>query len=331
MFIEIGSPCTLTLGLALAEPDGKPAVGLMGVTLQHPPTHLFVQSTPALDVSGARAHIAWRYAQQFIAYHGVEPSGEVEIELATYSHMGLGSDILLGLSTARGLAWLNQLPLDDTLALARALRLSPAHALQIWGFDQGGFLFVEAPSHADAVPGVVRRQVLNPGSRKEDWAFVFFFPRVPPGTPDSLEDDRLQALLNAARFTDESALLHTSAELWAALEDADFGAFCRNLMRLQDLNQEALKLAGTPTDLSAEEERVLDLMRTSGAQAWGRSPTGLCIYGLARGANASRELRKNLRAHQDASSGILMATIPSNEGARHVIRDGRIEDHHLPG
>jgi predicted sugar kinase len=330
MFIEIGAPCTLPLGLAVAEWEGMPTICLMGVTLRHPPTQLFAYPHPVLDVTGARAHMARRHAQRFLSAHGLGPAS-IEIELATYSHMGLGSDALLGLSTARGLAWVHGLPSGDTLALAQALDLEPRHALEVWGFDQGGFLLVESPLHARGMPKIVRRHAIEAEDKQDDWVFAFFFPRVTDYVSDSLESQRLSTLLNCSSLLDEESLHQETEKIWCALTSDDFEAFAKSLMWVQALNREALARAGTPDTLTHEEQRILDLMRDHGAVAWGRSYSGLGLYGLIRGAQQSIALRQSLRPHIDVHDGILMATITDNQGARHVIREGRVSDYLLPG
>jgi predicted sugar kinase len=331
MFIEIGAPCILPLGLALVEAEGRPKTCLMGITLQHPPTQLFACADQRLDVTGARAQVARRYAQRFLGHHSLESSAAIEIELATYSHMGLGSNALLGLSTAKGLAWVNQLPTDDTLALARALNLAPQHALDVWGFDQGGFLLVETLSEAKEMPQIVRRHPIQAADSKDDWVFVFFLPKAPTDIPSSWEAERLSALLSAAPWLDVETLHQTTQDLWSALISDDLETFARSLMEIQALNREALAGAGTPEILSDKEQRILDLMRDHGALAWGRSFTGLGLYGLIGGAKPSVALRQAMRPHIDFHSGTLMATITDNEGARHTIRDGVVSDYLLPG
>lgn len=330
MFIEIEAPCILPLGLATTEEAGQRRMGLMGVTLEYPPTQLFVYAHPTLHVTGARAHVAREYAQRFLSSHDVGPAA-IEIELATYSHMGLGSDGMLGLSTARGLAWAHELPMDDTPALAWPLDLKPHQALEVWGFDRGGLLLVEHPSEGEGMPGLVRRHAIQAEDKADDWVFVCFFPKVPAGAPEDLERQRLGALLEAAPFLDQEALGQHSDGLWSALAGADFEGFAASLMRVQDLNREALAHSGTPERWSDKERDVLALMQQHGARAWGRSFAGLGLYGLIRGAKPSVELRRRLRPQIDVHEGILMATIPDNEGARHTIREGKVADYMLPG
>jgi predicted sugar kinase len=278
---------------------------------------------------------------------------------------------MLGLSVAQALAWVNGLPLENTTALAQAVGLEPQHALEVWGFDRGGLLLVDTPPSetrregdqgtrsscpmnlSPSPPllrslsqrgGVVRRQeIAHPD--KEAWAFVFFFPRVPP----SLESDRLRVpsgclLAAAPHLSSESGRLVTE-KLWPAVENDDIAAFGQSLMALQQMNREALAAAGTPHQLNdeglsraapreapgpiprlplgrgARDQAILALMRDHGAFAWGQSLTGLGLFGLVKGAAASVELRTKLRHQVGFFAGRIMATITDNSGARHVVKD----------
>jgi predicted sugar kinase len=319
MVIEIAAPCSLPLGLAAVESGGEAKTCLLGVTLQHPPGHLFAQAHEALKVTGSRADRAHAYAQRFRQHHGLQAGAEVEIELAIPAQMGLSSETMLGLSVARALAWLHDLPFDDVPALAQAVGLGPEHAVAIQGFSRGGLLFVDVEGQT------VRRRAIAHDER-EAWAFVFHLPRISDDAPETLEEDRLAALVNAASHWSAGPSRLLSSELWTALADDDLSGFGRALLAIQELTGQALEDAGAPWAASPEQQAVLDLMRENGALAWGRSATGRALFGLVRGAATSIELRKRLQAHVGIYGGTVMATITDNSGARHRIRDERLKD-----
>ena len=318
--IEIGAPAGLPLGLVTVEQNSGMTPCLLGVTLQHPPVHLSNRPGRGLRVTGARANLAYQQAERFLQAHGLEPQSDLRIELAIPMGMGLSSEPMLGLSVARALAWQHDLPHADISALARATGLSPAAAPAIWGFDQGGLLFVEAVDPAaTALPPILRRyDIAHPD--KHAWVFVLVLPRLPTGTPTTLEAEQLTALRNAASHPDDTTWPLVRDRLWPALEQDDLPAFAQALMQIAAQNQAALAAAGTPHILSAEEQTILEMMRTHGAVAWGRSLTGLALYGLIEGAQASRALRRQLRRHLGPSGGTVMATITDNGGARTVIK-----------
>ncbi len=321
MLIEVSSPCCLPLGLIRTRED---QTGVLGVTLQHPPTDVFAEASTEFSVTGPMAHKGHAQARRFFAHHRREPRANVEIELAIPDMMGLGAETMLGLSVARALAWVCGLPTEDVSALARAVGLGPEHALAVWGFDRGGFLLVAAGrgDASGAIPPPLRRHPIA-HSDQEAWAFVFLLPKVPLGTPETLEADRLAALLNAApRLSAETGRLFDEA-LWPSLERDDLDAFAHALMAIQQLNREALADAGAPLSFTREEQVIFALFRDRGAAAWGRSPTGLALYALIQGASASVALRHHLSQHVGIYGGVVMAAIADNTGARHTVRETR--------
>jgi predicted sugar kinase len=327
MLIEIGSPASLPLGLVRLEDEGTTKTCLLGLTLQHPPVNLFAQAHPTgLQITGARADVGYAQAKRFLQYHKLEERAEVEIELAIPSLVGLGSEPMLGLSMAQALAWLNNLPLDNIPTLAQAIALQPQDALQIWGYDRGGLLVVDVSGASlfELQPPLRRYEIAHP--EKEAWAFVLVLPRIPAGAPETLEVDRLGTLLKAAPHLSADTGQVITAELWPALENNDLAAFGRNLMALQALNQEALASAGNSLAYSSDEQAVFDIMRDQGAVAWGRSATGLALYGLVKGARASIDLRHKLRHHVGFFGGRVMASITDNRGATYAFKDYNLED-----
>ncbi len=315
MLIEVGSPCSLPLGLIRTQ-DGK--LLLLGVTLQHPPMDVFAEASNTLSVTGPVAHKGREAAVRFLTYHQLPQRAKVEIELAIPTMVGLSSEAMLSLSIARALAWVHGLPTHDTLALARAVNLGPEHALEIRGFHQGGLLLADA-GQLDTPP---RRQVIAHDD-KYAWGFVLLLPPIPPGTPATLEADHVRMVLEAASHISPETERVANEELWPAMNHDDIQAFGQAVMRLQQLNQEGWAAAGLPLRFTPEEQAVLDLFRDQGAFAWGRSLTGKALFGLVRGATASVEVRRHLSQLVGIYGGRVMATISDNNGARHVIREMR--------
>ena len=317
MLIEVGSPCSLPLGLVRTSAGQS---HLLGVTLQHPPADVFAEAAPTLSVTGPVAHLGRLAAERFLAHHHLPPLANVEIELATPTLVGLSSETMLGLSIARALAWVHGLPTDNALALARALGLGPEHALEVWGFQHGGFLLANAHQlEAHALP---RRHVLAHDD-KQAWGFVMLLPPMPPDTPETLEATHLRMMLEASAHISPQTEQVVNEALWPALEQNDLPAFGSALMMIQSLNQAGLAAAGVPLRFTPEEQAVLDLFHDQGAFAWGRSLTGSALFGLVRGASHSVEVRRHLSKLVGIYGGRVMATITDNVGARHTLRDQR--------
>jgi predicted sugar kinase len=321
MLIEVGAPCSLPLAFIRT---GADATGLqyLGITLQHPPVDVFAEPAPDLSVTGPRADIGYAQALRFLQHHRLEPRGRVEIELAIPDLMGLGSEAMLGLSIARALAWVHGLPFDDTPALAQAVGLGSEHALAVWGFDRGGVLVVDTQAAPDGLAPCLRRHALSHREDAHAWAFVLLFPPTPTGAAGR-EAEPWAAFQRAGSHIGSATGDLFAAELWPALERDDIAAFGQALQAIQDLNRQALAAAGLGAALSPEEQQALEVLREAGAVAWGRSPTGLALYGLLRGASATLTAREMLRNLVGFHGGRVMATIADNDGGRHVLREMR--------
>ncbi len=320
MKLEVIGPASLPLGIVPVEHEGRVVPCLAGVTLQHPPIHIIAERHQELLITGARADRAYEHAAAFVNYHHTSMRAELQIELAIPSFMGLGSDALLGLCVAQSLAWSNNLPLDDTLALARAIGLDAEYALEIWGFDQGGLLLVDADAIArGTLPPILRRQTIEHPDKKA-WVFVMVFPRVPPETPKTFERDHLRALLDSRTHLDRDALPAGRA-FWSAAENDNLPAFAEALRELQQINQHIFKRAGVQPETTTIDRQTFDIMRDHGALVWGKSAAGMACYALIEGARASIDLRTRLRADLGPFGGAVMAAIASNTGARSIVKE----------
>jgi predicted sugar kinase len=183
---------------------------------------------------------------------------------------------------------------------------------------------VSGTSPLELQPPLRRYEIAHP--EKEAWAFVLVLPRIPADALETLEADRLETLLKAAPHLSRVAGEALIAVLWPALENNDLAAFGRNLMALQALNQQALASAGTPLTYSPDEQAVFDIMRDHGAVAWGRSATGLALFGLVKGARSSIDLRHKLRHRVGFFGGRVMASITDNRGATYTFKDYNLDD-----
>ena len=332
MLIEIGTPAMLPLGVVQITHENKDKTGLLGVTLQHPPVLMAAQAHQQLSITGARAHISRQYAQRYLSFHQLTTGIEVDIELAIPAFVGLGSEPMLGLTTARVLAWINNHPLEDTARLAQAIGLRPQDSLAIGGFDQGGFLLVDSqsePKEQDIASMILRREAISHPDQ-EAWAFVMVFPPLNDNVPETIESDRLTTLLQAAPYMELAQGKLAIDKIWAAIESDDIAAFGRGLQDLQQMNETTLAKAGTPRHLGEDEQAIFEVMRTNGALAWGQSPTGFGLYGLVKGAKASAGLQKKLSDHLGFFGGTVMASITDNRGAHHIIMEDVSLSQYIP-
>lgn len=292
------APCLLTLA-ALRDERGP---ALLGVTLKYPPVQLTAAPAEQLQVTGARADVAYAHAARFEEHHGRLLGADLEIELAIPSQMGLASATITGLCAARALARLHGLP-DSPADLALAAGVAPDDGLAVRAFETGGLLAAGPEGQA------LRRATLPGGDEERDWAFVLVLPRVPPGTPEDLEDRRRRDLWRAAAALDPAESQRAAAQLWQAVAADEIADFAAALTRLQSQTGAALAQIGALPPLSDAERETLATMEQQGALAWGRAPTGLGLYGLVRGAAATHRLRHALGRQIGHGGGTVMATI----------------------
>jgi predicted sugar kinase len=321
MYLSLGVPAVLPLGLVALEHEGQRRICLFGATLQHPPSHIFAYRTDEFVLTGARVQDALPHVTRFIDHHGVSPSATVEFELATVKFMGLGASPLIGLGAARALAWASGLSYEDSVALADAVLLPPSYALELWAFDRGGLLCVETPVESEGLPRVLRRFTIR-HEVKDDWVFVFHLPHVPSDAPAEPDLAQRTNLLESIPRLDRGRLEEASRALESAIVGDQLDSFADALADILAVNRAALEAQGTSyPDATDEDRRVLGLMKDCGALIADRAPLGLARFALIRGAHPSLEMRTRMRAELGFGSGTIMGTIVDNEGARHVIRD----------
>lgn len=111
-----------------------------------------------------------------------------------------------------------------------------------------------------------------------------------------------------------------------AIQLRDEVAFGQALLLLQQTTNQALAQTGRLVELTAEERGVVEMMQRSGAVAWGRSATGLALFGLIKGADASRQLRAAIMKQVGYFGGLVMATITDNEGSRFAVKKEDLND-----
>jgi predicted sugar kinase len=308
--IELITPNCLLLGLV--DLDG--AIGQLGITLQFPPIQLLAREAAVLQITGGRADLAAQQAEHFFRSQNLPPQGEIEIELAIPQFMGLGSAAMMGLTIARALTTLGGHAGKSAQALAQTVELSQQEALETHAFATGGLLLV------DENGALHERCEIIHTDEDDDWVFVFVLPRVPADTAETLERDRRAALYASAQHLNAAATQNAATELCSAAARDDFSAFARAFSALRTTNDEALQRAGTLIAPSGDEQKILDLMREGGAQAWGRTLTGLALYGVIQGGGPSRDLRRSLSNHLGYFGGTIMATLADNQGARQSVK-----------
>lgn len=292
--IAIVSPSLLHLGF-VRRADGS--ICELGMTLQHPQIQMTLQPADNLQASGARADAALRYANQYLGQKCLPTQGEIEIEIAIPAHMGLGSDAILDASLQQVFSQWHNLPGHHRMTLAQRA---------CW---QGGLLMTDDE-------GLVQdRAKIAHADDVKDWVFALVLPQLEEDVPDSFEADCTHALRTASvHLQPETAQM--TQELWQAVKRDDIVSFAAALAQIHGANEQALANAGVPRIPSAENETILQLMRDHGALTCAQTLTGLGLYALVQGREASKTLRDALKNHFGYFGPMITATVCDNVGAK---------------
>jgi predicted sugar kinase len=252
-----------------------------------------------------------------LAHHGKPVRAQVEIETTIPAYMGLESNTLMRLATVQGLSWLHDLPHERSEAAAYGdlLGLEAREGLALAGFQQGGLLLVDT-----ATPTVEQRLTITHEREKDAWSVVLFFPRVPADISPTFEDEQYAALRQAAAHLSVKSGELVTGDLKKALQLNDQVAFGQAIMLLQQMNAQAMAQTGRLLELRADEQGVVEVMRHHGAVAWGRSATGLAMFGIVKGSDASRRLRSAIMKEVGYFGGLVIATIADNDGSRFAVK-----------
>ena len=287
--IEIISPCLLHLGFVWH----KQQVCELGVALQLPLIQFTAKPAPLLDVSGARAQVSLSVAEFFLHKHHLPLEGEIEIESAIPAHMGLGSDAMQSASMVCALS--------HDLDLTTSFRMSLAEC----ALRKGGLLLTDDD-------GRLQERVEMPTVPEDDaWAFALVLPDAPDEIDDDFEMQRCNVLRKAV------AEIRTAMDvnaLFAAVRERDFKGFAAMLANIHATNEAAFAQAGAPRTPSPQMQEILGLMHDNGAAFCAQTLTGLGLYALVQGREASRTLRNALTQHVGYFGPLVITTICDNVG-----------------
>jgi predicted sugar kinase len=290
----IVSPALLHLGFVRAA-DG--ALCKLGMTLQHPQIQMTARPAPQLQISGARADAALHYAEQFLGQKCLPMQGELEIEIAIPANMGLGSDAMLEASLKQLFGGWHNLPGHHRMTLAE------------YACRQGGLLLTDDD-------GLLReRSDISHTDDAKDWVFVLVLPNTDDDVPDLFEVKRTRTLRTSAVHLNPNTH-EASQAMWQAIKRDDIAAFAKTLAQIHNANELALANAGAPSTSSTEGNEILQIMRDNGALMCAQTLTGLGLYGLVQGREASRTLRDAFKQHYGYFGPLVTATLCDNAGVK---------------
>jgi len=265
--------------------------GGLGAAIPSP--FLLLEAARARDgvsAEGPDSARAAEFARRFLAFHGLNGGARLVVHQRIPAHSGLGSGTQLGLSVARALAELHDLPTEPA-ELARAVSRGQRSAIGTWAFAFGGFI-VEGgrrPGEDGVAPLIGRYEV------PERWRCVVAVPPGSPGLSGEAEAAAFEQLPPPASGEVERVSHLVLMQLLPALVEGDLGSFGEALSAVQRITGAWFAPQQGGVFAPGQGEALLRQMAGWGAAGVGQSSWGPAVYGLVEGADAGLALAERCR------------------------------------
>ena len=265
--------------------------GGLGAAIPSP--FLLLEAARARDgvsAEGPDSARAAEFARRFLAFHGLERGARLVVHQRIPAHSGLGSGTQLGLSVARALAELHDLPTEPA-ELARAVSRGQRSAIGTWAFAFGGFI-VEGgrrPGEDGVAPLIGRYDV------PERWRCVVAVPPGSPGLSGEAEAAAFEQLPPPASGEVERVSHLVLMQLLPALVEGDLGSFGEALSAVQRITGAWFAPQQGGVFAPGQGEALIRQMAGWGAAGVGQSSWGPAVYGLVEGAGAGLALADRCR------------------------------------
>jgi len=284
--------------------------GGIGAALSTPTLRISACRAEELEVSGADADRAARFARDVLAHYGVKSGARLSVDRSLPSHAGLGSGTQLGLAVARALAELYDLGID-TAELSRAVGRGRRSAVGTHAFDGGGFVLEggRRPGSEDVAP-LLARLPFPPA-----WRCVVAVPRAARGLSGAAEATAFDELPAPPEREVERVAHLVLMALLPALADADLSRFGDALSSIQLITGRWFDSVQGGTFVPGLSEELMRSMAEWGALGVGQSSWGPAVYGIVAGGDAGRTLAEQVRAALIGAGGVYEGPFRT-EGAR---------------
>jgi beta-ribofuranosylaminobenzene 5'-phosphate synthase len=290
--------------------------GGLGAAIPSPSLLLEVcRSGNGVAATGPDADRAADFARRFLAHHGLGGGARLVVHRRIPAHSGLGSGTQLGLSVARALAELHDLPTGPT-ELARAVDRGRRSAIGTWAFALGGFI-VEGgrqPGTADVAPLIGRYRM------PERWRYVVAVPPGSPGLSGEAETSAFEQLPRPPAEEVERVSHLVLMQLLPALVEGDLPSFGEALTAIQRLTGAWFAPQQGGVFAPGPGAALIRQLGSWGAAGVGQSSWGPAVYGLVEGPDAGAALAQRCRDFLGANGLVFEGEFARN-GAR-VARGG---------
>lgn len=314
MLLEIVSPAVLPIGLVKFEQNNEQKIGLLGFALQSPPTQMLIYPSNEFQISGACAHIGQKYCLEYQKIEKTTLTGSIEIELASPRFMGLGSELLIGLTIEQGLNWLNNKHFIDNQNRSKNRSWNAVDALNEYSFQKGGINITGVNTSTNHVTECYHHFEMTEKQQDKKMFVTLFLPRVNSTIPDDFEEKRI---LNFLEICSSFTSLSNSSDgnnLIQGLKDNNINTITSFLMEIIHQNHQVSITSGKGIPYSEEEIMILNEMKENGALAYGRSATGLGLFSISFGEETSNEITSAIRKKTGFNKGSTLTTMIDNQG-----------------
>ena len=314
MLLEIVSPAVLPIGFVKFEQNNEQKIGLIGFALQSPPTQMLIYPSDEFQISGACSHIGQKYCLDYQKFEETSVPGSIEIELAIPRFMGLGSELLIGLTIEQGLNWLIKKHVIGNQIWSKNRNYNAVDSLTTYSFQYGGINITSLNTHKCCVPELFYRSELNEKQQDKKMFVSLFLPRVNSTISDDFEEERNLNFLSTLSSVKSLSNSLDGNNLIQALLVNDFGTFASQLMKIIYQNYQASISSGNGIPYSKEELMIFNEMKANGALAYGRSATGLGLFSISLGRETSNEISSAIRKKTGFKRGTTLTTMIDNQG-----------------
>ncbi|MEO0422343.1 MAG: beta-ribofuranosylaminobenzene 5'-phosphate synthase family protein [Pseudomonadota bacterium] len=313
--VEVLAPARLHMGFI--DPAGTAAgrrFGSVGMALDQPHTRVLVSAGDSLQVSGAEAPRATRYARALLDHLSMAHRVSVEVVEAMPAHAGLGSGTQLALALGAALAAQAGRPLSAART-ASLLDRGGRSGIGVGAFEQGGFLVDggKAASEGTVEPPPIIARAEVPSA----WRVVLVFDQAFRGLSGERERTAFREL---AQRSPPGVHEHATLVLMGmlpALAEANLRTFGEAITELQERVGDHFAPAQGGRFASPAVTEALAWMRAREIHGVGQSSWGPTGFGFCADHAQAQHLITQLEARRRPGSGLQFTiATPRNTPAR---------------
>ena len=328
--IEVRTGARLHLGLLDNSGEHGRLYGSIGLAVDRPNLVLRAERSESLIIEGMETERVSIYARRFIDRYRLPAGAHLNLLSGIPAHVGLGSGTQIALAVGTALARLAGFDLStEEIALAggRGVR----SGIGIAAFQHGGFVLdgghrvLQSPGNSsEAQSRQIEKNRVPPilfhYPVPKDWYFVTVIPGTEQGFSGERENSAFLHLPNpGAQLVEKVSRLLLMKMLPSLVED-DIAGFGQALTGIQRMVGDCFASVQGGSFSNPLSGKLIEFLLERGSAGAGQSSWGPAVYGLVRGSEAARHLRKDVQSFlAGLGGGQAFWVRPRNRGA--VIRN----------